>query len=83
MFGDDTLEFNSCKGAASGYNNFTFENTFHFLDPGGVTIYLVENHLLVVPFSGGIRELSRLVGEHCLSWIVGFDINIFSFFNWR
>ena len=39
----------------------------------------MENHLVVFPFAGGVREFSCLVGDHCLSWIVGCDINIFPF----
>ena len=78
VFGDDTLEFHSYKGAPLGYNYLTFGSILHWIDPGAVTIYLVDNHMVVVPFAVGVWEFSRLVVEYFLSWIVGCNINIFS-----
>ena len=69
MFGDDNLEFHSYKVAASGYNHLTLGYIFHWLDLGGVTIYLVENHMVVVPFDGSVREFYCLVRENGLSVI--------------
>ena len=52
----------------------------HRFDPSGISINLVDHHLVVISSAGGVRELSRLIRVDDVSWFVDRNKNIFSLF---
>ena len=54
-------ELHTGKGAGSGFDHFAFRPAFHWLDPGGVAVDVVQYHLVPVAAAGDVWELACLV----------------------
>ena len=70
MLWSDALYLHLLQGLPPCQNHFPFRSVFHWLDPGGIAINFMDNHLVVVSTAGGMGELSSLVREHCVPGIV-------------
>ena len=52
VFWDDALKFHSSKCSSLGQYHLSFSTVFHGFNPGGVTIDIVHNHLVVISATG-------------------------------
>ena len=54
-FWDDALKFHSSKCLPLGQDHLSFGPVFRGFNPGGVTIDIVHNHLVVIAATGSER----------------------------
>ena len=52
MLRHDALLLHACEGAATCQDHFTLCFVFHWLNPGGVAVNVVEDHLILVAAAG-------------------------------
>ena len=52
VFWDDALKFISSECSPTGQDNLSFSPIFHGFNPGGVTIDILHNHLVVIAATG-------------------------------
>ena len=80
--GDDDLKSHPIQCLAAGDDHFALGSIFHWFDPRRATVYVIQNHLVVVTTAGLLVEKSCLVSEHDGPGLVKCDKDILSLFNW-
>ena len=77
VFWDDALKFHSGECPTTGQDHFSFSPVFHGFDPCGITIDVVNEHLVLIAATGAEREFTGLIGKHGLTWVVYRDEDFF------
>ena len=80
---DNVLEFHSEEGGSSCSNHFPLRFIFHRLDPGGITIDLVDDHPVVVAAAGRMQESTCLICIYRVAGIIECYENVLLFCNGR
>ena len=62
VFWDDALALHMIECASTGQNHFPL-HFFYWLHPSGVSVDVVEDHLILVAAAGFLRQLASLVCE--------------------
>ena len=60
----------SVQFPAPGQDHFPLRLFFHWFNPGGFSIYFVQDYLIFIPPDWSVRELPCLVRVYCLLGIV-------------
>ena len=61
MGGDDALESHAGEALAAGKDEFAFGAVLHGFNPGGATVDVEQDHLVVVTAAGLLREAPSLI----------------------
>jgi len=64
------------KCAGSGKEELTLGFVFSGFNPDGVSVNVVEYHLVLKTSAGDMWKLTRLIGVQCVLGVVGLDVDI-------
>ena len=64
-----------------GQNQYSFSSVIHGINPGSISVNIIDEHLVVVTGSICVEQLSNLLGEDGVNAILGSNKSVFNIFN--
>ena len=68
------------EGSGACQNELAFSFVFGWLDPYGIAVTMIEDHLVAIASAGDMRKLTSLIRKHHVIGVVHFDVDLLTWF---
>ena len=68
------------EGSGACQNELAFGLVFGWLDPYGIAVTMIEDHLVAITSAGDVKKLTSLIGKRRVIGVICFDVDLLTWF---